>query len=61
MIDQFIFGYVQACTAGKLPLTECGPVWQLGIIGALLVAAVLTLAVLRIRSRGNVQSGQGAR
>jgi len=49
MGDQnFIVGYVQACTSGPLPLSECGPVWQLGIIAALLVLAVLTLVALRV-------------
>ena len=43
--------YVHACTSGNLPLSECGPVWQLGIIAALLVCAVLALVVLRFRSR----------
>jgi hypothetical protein len=43
--------YVLACTGGKLPLSECGPVWQLGIIAALLVCAVLALVVLRVHSR----------
>lgn len=43
----FVLDYVSACTGGNLPLSECGPVWQLGIIAALLVAAVLSLVVLR--------------
>lgn len=42
-----VLGYVTACTGGKLPLSDCGPVWQLGIIAGLLVAAVLSLLVLR--------------
>ena len=44
--------YVQACTSGRLPLSECGPVWQLGIIAGLLVCAVLALVALRFHSRG---------
>lgn len=52
MGDQLILeAYVHACTSGKLPLSECGPVWQLGIIAALLVCAVLALVVLRFHSR----------
>lgn len=43
--------YVQACTSGRLPLSECGPVWQLGIIAGLLVCAVLALVILRLNSR----------
>jgi len=48
--QQFVAGYVNACASGRLPLPECGPVWQLGIIGALLVLAVLCLVVLRVRA-----------
>ena len=46
--ENFLIGYVKTCTSGQLPLSECGPVWQLGIIGVLLVLAVLTLVALRI-------------
>jgi hypothetical protein len=48
MDQNFILGYVQACTDGKIPVSECGPVWQLGIITTLLVLAVLTLIALRV-------------
>jgi hypothetical protein len=27
--QNFVVGYVQVCTSGKLPLSDCGPVWQL--------------------------------
>jgi hypothetical protein len=46
--QKFIIGYVQACTGGQLPLSECGPVWQLGIIAVLLALAVMTLVALRL-------------
>ena len=46
-----VVGYVKACASGTLPLSECGPVWQLGIMGGLLVLAVLCLVVLRVRAR----------
>jgi len=42
--------YVQSCTGGKLALSDCGPVWQLGIIAVLLLSAITALIVLRIRS-----------
>ena len=51
-----VLGYVSACTGGSLPLSECGPVWQLGIIAALLVAAVLSLVVLR--ALAHMESGR---
>jgi hypothetical protein len=46
--QEFVISYVKTCTSGQLPLSECGPVWQLGIIGVLLVFAVLTLVALRV-------------
>jgi len=46
----FIITYVQACTGGRLPLGECGPIWQLGIIAALLISAIAVLIALRLRS-----------
>ena len=46
----FVMGYLQACTGGQLPMSECGPVWQLGIIAALLISAIAVLTVLRLRS-----------
>jgi hypothetical protein len=44
----FILSYVHACAAGKLALADCGPVWQLGIIAAILTAAIMSLAILRM-------------
>lgn len=49
--QNFIAGYIQACTSGRLPVSECGPVWQLSVIAAFLVAAVAALLVLRMRPR----------
>jgi hypothetical protein len=31
-------------------MSDCGPVWQLGIIAACLVAAIVTLVILRLRA-----------
>lgn len=48
--QDFIVVYVQACTGGKLPLSECGPVWQLGVIAVLMVSAIAVLMALRMRA-----------
>ncbi len=48
--EHFVITYIQACTSGKLALSECGPIWQLGIIAALLVTALLVLTLLRMRT-----------
>jgi hypothetical protein len=45
-----IIEYVRSCTAGSLAISDCGPVWQLGIIAACLAAAIVTLVVLRLRA-----------
>ena len=44
--------YVRDCASGTLPIADCGPVWQLGLIAFLLVCAVVALVVLRLSSRG---------
>lgn len=49
--QNFIVNYIQACTSGKLPFSECGPIWQLFVIGAFLVAAIAAFLVLRLRAR----------
>jgi len=46
----FIIEYVRSCTAGALALTDCGPVWQLATIAALLVIAIAMLVILRLRA-----------
>ena len=48
---QFVLGYVEACGSGALPVSECDPVWELGMSGALLIVALLSLA-FSVRSRG---------
>jgi hypothetical protein len=45
-----IIEYLRSCTAGSLGMSDCGPVWQLGIIAAFLVAAIVTLVILRLRA-----------
>ncbi|HSC95711.1 MAG TPA: hypothetical protein VLC73_12135 [Burkholderiales bacterium] len=42
--------FVKSCAAGTLGLTDCGPVWQLGVIAAFLVIAIAALVVLRVRA-----------
>ena len=44
-----VLAYVQSCASGALGAAECGPIWQLGVIAVLLVAAIVTLAVLQLR------------
>jgi len=39
----FLLSYVQECASGKLPFNDCGPVWQFGVIAAMLVAAIVLL------------------
>jgi len=51
-----VMEYVRSCTAGTLGMSDCGPVWQLGVIAAFLVIAVATLVVLRLRAVAQVRS-----
>ena len=53
-----IVEYVRSCTAGALRMSDCGPVWQLGVIAGFLVLAIVTLVVLRLRAAA-AQSGEG--
>jgi H+/Cl- antiporter ClcA len=53
--QNFIVSYIQACTSGKLPVSECGPIWQLFVIAAFLVAAIAALLVLRLRPRARAE------
>jgi hypothetical protein len=48
--ENFVINYVHACSSHQLPLADCGPVWQLGIIAAMLVMAIATLLILNFRS-----------
>jgi hypothetical protein len=52
----FLLNYVQSCLSGKLLLSECGAVWHLLIIVALVVLMTGTLVVLRLRSRGQASA-----
>ena len=46
----FLVTYVEACSRGMLASSECGPAWQFGAIGVLLVSAITVLIVMRIRA-----------
>lgn len=48
--QNFILIYMLACASGKLALSECGPVWQFGVIAVLLASAITVLIVLRMRA-----------
>ena len=52
----FLLSYLNLCTSGKLPLSECGAAWQLLVIVVLLVLAISTLAMLRLRARGQASA-----
>jgi hypothetical protein len=47
----FVVKYLHSCAGGKLPLSDCGVVWQMLVIVVLLVLAVSTLVALRVRAR----------
>ena len=49
--QNFILSYVQSCASGRLILSDCGPVWQMGVIAGFLVLSVAALLFLRIRGR----------
>jgi hypothetical protein len=46
----FIIEYVRSCTAGGLKISDCAPVWQFAAIAVVLVVAIVTLVVLRLRA-----------
>jgi hypothetical protein len=52
----FLLKFLSQCASGKLPLSECGAAWQMLVIAVLLVLAISTLAVLRLRSRGQAST-----
>jgi len=47
---EFIFEYVRSCTYGGLKISDCAPVWQFAAIAVVLVVAIVTLVVLRLRA-----------
>ncbi len=48
--QNFVVTYARACGSGNLPFSECGPVWQCGLIAVFLVAAVALLIMLRLHA-----------
>jgi hypothetical protein len=55
MQQGIVLEFVKSCTSGALSGPDCGPIWQMAVIGALLLAAIVTLLVLRIRARPSPQ------
>jgi hypothetical protein len=55
--QQFLLEYLRSCTDGSLRSIDCGPVWQVSVIAVLLLAAIVTLLVLRLRSRQQLAQG----
>lgn len=49
----FLVSYVNSCTSGKLAIADCSVLWQLGVIVVLLLLAISTLVVLRIRGHSD--------
>jgi hypothetical protein len=48
--QHFVLSYIQHCSGGALIRTECGPMWQMLVIAALLLLAIATLILLRFYS-----------
>ena len=44
----FVISYIKSCASGTLKMGECGPVWQVAVILALLTAAIGALVFLRL-------------
>jgi len=44
-----VLEYVKSCASGALGAADCGPIWQLGVIAALLLLAIAALALLQLR------------
>lgn len=49
-VGSMVLELMRSCANGRLGAAECGPIWQLSVIAVLLVLAVVTLVVLRLRS-----------
>lgn len=49
--QELVLAYVESCTSGTLAAADCGPIWQLLVIGTLLVISVATLLLLQLRRR----------
>ena len=47
---EYIIEYVRSCTTGGLKISDCAPVWQFAAIAVVLVVAIVTLVVLRLRA-----------
>jgi hypothetical protein len=47
----FVWDYLYACGSGKLGLNDCGPCWQLLVMGVFLLLAVALLVIVRLRPK----------
>jgi hypothetical protein len=56
MEQKFVVGYLEACASGKLSFFECAPILEVGVTAALLIAAVVLLAAVRIESSADEQA-----
>ena len=46
-----ILSFIQSCMSGVLSTADCGPVWQLSVIAALLLVSIAALLVMRFRGQ----------
>lgn len=52
-----VASYIMECTAGQLPFSECGPLWQFGFAAGLGVVAVAVFIALKIGVRDKPDPG----
>ena len=53
----FLTTYVHSCASGKLAIADCSVVWQMLVIVMLLVAAISTLVVMRVKAHFTSEPG----
>jgi hypothetical protein len=46
MGNSYIWDYIYSCAVGNATLSDCRPVWDLGVIGSFLLLALLTFLIL---------------
>ena len=57
MDQNLVAGYLQACATGKLALSDCTPILEVGITAVLVIAAVVLLFVARAEFGADEQAG----
>jgi hypothetical protein len=50
--------YVQCCTDGTATFGECGPLWQIGLIGTFLLGSILLLLIAHFDAASHPASRQ---